>query len=108
MLHTHQHTYTPTHNPRPVELVQAEEEAAWCWKRLDEHLEERNPNLTHYETEWWERHWELYKAVMEADAWVEDMRYQALNCTCSPDPNRESATCPACVAEQPQEEGLVF
>ena len=29
------HDYKPTHNPRPVAIVEAEEEAAWCWLRTD-------------------------------------------------------------------------
>ena len=101
--HTYQHTYTPTHNPRPDAVIEAEEEAAWCWKRLDEHLEERDPNLDHYQTEWWEQHWKLYQATIEAEEWLTNLRYQALNCTCDPDPNRQSMLCPACRALQPAE-----
>ena len=96
------HDYRPTHNPRPVELVQAEEEAAWCWRRLHEHLE--TPNGEHYQTEWWIEHKRLLDAANAAEAWVEDMRYRHLNCTCDPDPNRESAVCPACVAVMDREE----
>ena len=100
--HTHQHTFTPTHNPRPVAVVQAEEEAARCWKRLDEHLETRNGE--HYETEWWIELQRLQAAANAAAEWLTDLRMAALNdCTCSHDANREGMLCLVCRAMQPQE-----
>ena len=101
MQYLYQHDYKPTHNPQPVAVVEAEEEAAWCWKRLDEHLDTRNGE--HYETEWWEELQRLQAAANTAAEWLTDLRYQALNCTCDPDPRRESALCPACRAMADEE-----
>jgi hypothetical protein len=102
--HTYQHDYKPSHKPRPVAIVEAEEEAAWCWKRLDEHLEARDPNLTHYDTEWWIELQRLQAAANAAAEWLTDLRYQALTCTCDPDPRRESTLCPACRAVNAEKE----
>ena len=103
MLHTYQHTFTPTHNPRPVAVVEAEEEAAWCWKRLDEHLDTRNGE--HYETEWWIELRRLQNAANAASEMLTDLRMAALNeCTCSPDANREATLCPVCRAVNTEKE----
>lgn len=92
------HDWKPTHAPVPDEIIQAEENAAWAWKALDDLIEERDPLLTHLEPEWWERHAQLYKAACEAEDRLRQLRDAHLNgyCTCDPDPNREGATCPAC------------
>jgi hypothetical protein len=103
MQHLYQHDYRPSHRPRPDAVIQAEEEAAWCWKRLDEHLDTRNGE--HYETEWWIELQRLQAAANAASEWLTDLRMQALNeCTCDPDPNREGMLCPVCVAVNAEKE----
>jgi hypothetical protein len=101
--HTYQHDYKPTHKPRPVAIVEAEEEAAWCWKRLDEYIDNRH-EAEAFSARWWEEHDRLLKAAYEAEQWAEDQRALALNCTCDPDPRRESAVCPACRAVNAEKE----
>lgn len=102
-IHTYQHTYTPTHRPAKVEIVQAEEAVAWAWNEIYHHLDTRNGE--HYETEWWERHAQLQAAANEAEERLTALRLEALNeCTCDPDPRRESTLCPVCRAANTERE----
>lgn len=87
----------PTHASVPDEIIRAEEDAAWAWRKLDELIEERIPGLDHYEPEYWQEHERRYQAAIAAEKRLRDLRNGHLNgCTCDPDPNREGMTCPAC------------
>ena len=108
MQHTYQHDWKPSHPPKSDAVIQAEEEAAWAWKKLDDHSEERTPGMDHYQPEWYEQYHKLWCATLEAAGRVLILRHQALNCTCDPDPNRQSATCPACRAVMDNDEVLPF
>ena len=88
------HDWKPTHPTRPDDIIEAEKDAAQAWQAVDEWLE-AHPTFESRQNGFWREHERRQAQATAAQEWLEDLRALHLNCTCDPDPRRESAVCPA-------------